>query len=143
MPLDIVQAAGHACLEVRPHNDVFADRFYHRAACAPDAAGVKHELHTSRLIAWWPASAGLLGRRYGLHASPGNRSSNSSLFFSADLPGMHTLWLSAYAGARPCRAARGLRLCLCMEGRAAVRARRNPFAAVARRPGLPCSAARE
>ena len=47
----------------------------------------------------------LLGRRYGLHASPGNRSSNSSLYFSADLPDMHTVWLSAYAGAPPCRAA--------------------------------------
>lgn len=41
----------------------------------------------------------LLGCRYGLHASPGNRSSNSLLYFSADLPDMHTVWLSAYAGA--------------------------------------------
>ena len=47
----------------------------------------------------------LLGSRYGLHASPGNRSSNSSLYFSADLPGMHTVWLSAYAGAPPGTAA--------------------------------------
>ena len=80
------------------HGYIAADRYKLSTHARLTLTPIKHKLvltGTSEPL----FHAMLIGRRYGLHASPGNRSSNSSLYYSADLPAMHTVWLSAYAGA--------------------------------------------